>query len=86
VNTLHVKNLPYATTNKELSDHFGRFGEIRRAVHCTDRETGKPRGFGFVEFAHESDARRALKEADGSTFAGRVIAVSEATPRPRRSE
>ncbi len=85
---LYVGNLPFRTTSEDLAAAFRRFGEVQSAQVLTDRETGRSRGFGFVELADE-DARRAIDEMDGADLAGRRIVVNESRPmqaRPPRQD
>ncbi|MET0147014.1 MAG: RNA-binding protein [Ilumatobacteraceae bacterium] len=77
-------NLPFSTTSEELSSLFGRIGAVSSAQVITDRETGRSRGFGFVEMSDE-DAARAIDELTGADLGGRSITVNEARPRAPRS-
>lgn len=79
---IYVGNLPFTTKNSDLEELFGRFGEVESAAVITDRETGRSRGFGFVEMADEA-ATRAIQELDGSDFSGRRLTVNQARPRQR---
>jgi RNA recognition motif-containing protein len=79
---IYVGNLPFTTKNAELEELFGRFGEVESAAVITDRETGRSRGFGFVEMADDA-ATRAIQELDGSDFEGRRLTVNQARPRQR---
>ena len=76
-NKLFVGGLPWAVTDEKLRETFSGYGEITEAKVIMDRETGRSRGFGFVTFADESDAREAL-ELDGSDLDGRRIRVDMA--------
>jgi RNA recognition motif-containing protein len=78
--TLYVGNLPWSTTSEELTEYFARFGNVIGSRIITDRETGRSRGFGFVEVASE-DAERLAEELNGSEFNGRSLTVNEARPR-----
>lgn len=85
---LFVGSLPWATTSQDLNDLFAPHGAIVSAKVLTDRETGKSRGFGFVEFENNDEAQGAIQALDGSDYNGRTLKVSEAKPlqdRPRRS-
>ncbi len=85
---LFVGSLAYATTDDGLKSHFEQIGEVASARVITDRETGRSRGFGFVEFANEADNQKAVAELDGKELDGRAISVSIAAPkedRPRRN-
>jgi len=78
--TLYVGNLPWSTTSEELTEYFARFGNVIGSRIITDRETGRSRGFGFVEVASE-DSERLAEELNGSEFNGRSLTVNEARPR-----
>ncbi len=81
---LYVGNLPYAVTELDLRDLFGGIGTVTDAKIVTDRETGRPRGFGFVEMSTEDEARKAIEEINGRDVQGRQVAVKEAEDRRRR--
>jgi RNA recognition motif-containing protein len=78
---LYVGNLPYAVTELDLRDLFGGLGTVTDAKIVTDRETGRPRGFGFVEMSTEDEARKAIEEINGRDVQGRQVAVKEAEDR-----
>ena len=78
---LFVGGLPYRTTGDELRDAFAQAGEVASASIVTDRETGRSRGFGFVEMANDADAATAVDKLNGSELDGRKIVVSEARPK-----
>jgi RNA recognition motif-containing protein len=78
---LYVGNLPYSVTELDLRDLFGGLGTVTDAKIITDRETGRPRGFGFVEMASEDEARKAIEELNGRDVQGRQVAVKEAEDR-----
>ncbi|MGH0035770.1 MAG: RNA recognition motif domain-containing protein [Myxococcota bacterium] len=80
---LYVGNLPWRCTEDELRDHFAAFGPVQSVAIITDRETGRSRGFGFVEMEDEG-ASTAIAEGDGRDFGGRPLRVSEARERERR--
>ncbi|HKX76617.1 MAG TPA: RNA-binding protein [Acidimicrobiia bacterium] len=83
---LYVGNLPFRTTSDDLAAAFRRFGEVVSAQVLMDRDTGRSRGFGFVEMS-DDDARRAIDEMDGADLGGRRIVVNESrpmAPRPPR--
>jgi RNA recognition motif-containing protein len=80
---IYVGNLSFRTTSEDLAAAFRRFGEVTSAQVVMDRETGRSRGFGFVEMGDE-DARRAIEQLDGSDIEGRRITVNEARPRSER--
>ena len=79
---LYVGNLSYDTTEESLRSAFAAFGEVARVNIITDRETGRPRGFGFVEMATEEAAQAAIEGLNGQSVDGRQIRVAEANPRP----
>jgi cold-inducible RNA-binding protein len=81
---LFVGNLSYGTTSADLESHFRQIGETTSAQVITDRESGRSRGFGFVEMASGEDAQRAIRELDGKELQGRTINVSEARERAPR--
>jgi len=79
---LYVGNLPYSTTGEELQGAFAAFGEVVSANVVQDRETGRSRGFGFVEMPSADDANSAIEALNGKDFNGRNLVVNEARPRP----
>jgi RNA recognition motif-containing protein len=81
---LFIGNLPYAATEADLRSHLGGVGQPLQVVLPVDRETGRPRGFAFVDFADRAIAEEAIKRFDGQPFMGRTIAVSEARAREDR--
>lgn len=84
---LFVGSLAYSTTDEELEELFATVGTVTSAVVIKDRDTGRSKGFGFVEFEDVKEGQAAIKELDGKELGGRKIAVSEARPRedrPRR--
>ncbi|MCX5662595.1 MAG: RNA-binding protein [Planctomycetota bacterium] len=78
---IYVGNLPYGTTDQELQDLFSQFGAISKVSIITDRETGRSKGFGFVEMADEAEGRQAIEALNGQQFGGRALTVNEARPR-----
>lgn len=78
---IYVGNLPFSTTAADLEEAFSQFGQVESAAVITDRETGRSRGFGFVEMGSDDEARRAIEELDGTDFDGRNLKVNEARPR-----
>jgi RNA recognition motif-containing protein len=78
---LYVGNLPFSVTEDELRDAFERHGTVGSVNVITDRETGRPRGFAFVEMDEASAADDAIRALDGSDFGGRSIRVNEAQDR-----
>ncbi len=78
---LYIGNLAFSTTQADLEQAFAQFGEVSDATIINDRETGRSRGFGFVELAGEAAARGAISKMDGTDLGGRQIKVNEAKPR-----
>ena len=81
---LFVGNISFQTTESELRAAFEQFGEIDRVRIMTDRDTGRSRGFAFVEMPDEEEASKAIAGLNGKELGGRVINVSEARPKPER--
>jgi RNA recognition motif-containing protein len=82
---LYVGNLGYTVTNAELSKMFEAIGQVRSAEVIQDRDTGRSKGFGFVEMESEADAQTAIQQLNGTENGGRPLTVNEAKPRPERS-
>jgi RNA recognition motif-containing protein len=82
---IFVSNLSFNVQDQDLRDFFAEYGEITSAKVILDRNTGRSRGFGFVEMSDDEAARKAIQELDGATVEGRAIRVSEAKPREERS-
>ncbi len=78
---LFIGNLPYTATDDDLRAHFSQVAPPTQVVRPLDRETGRARGFAFIEYADRPDAEEAIKRFDGQLFMGRPIAVSEARAR-----
>ena len=83
---IYVGNLSYQTSSSDLEQLFGRFGEVTRAAVVNDRETGRSKGFGFVEMSNASDADSAIAELNDHEHDGRKLKVNEARPREERSQ
>ena len=81
---LYVGNLPYQTSETELQDLFTPFGTVKSAKVIVDRDTGKSKGFGFVEMGSENEAKEAIENLDGKENNGRSIRVNVAQERERR--
>lgn len=81
---LFVGGLPFSTTDEELSDLFGAHGTVASAVVVKDRETGRSKGFGFVEFENDEEGKAAEKALHNSEVGGRTVTVNEARPREER--
>jgi len=85
-NKLYIGNLPYSATNESLTDEFSKFGTVESVKIITDRDTGRSKGFGFVEMATDEEAQSAIEKLNGVEFEGRQITVNEAKPQaPRES-
>lgn len=82
---LYVGNLPFSTSENELRELFSAHGDVTSASLVMDRETGRPRGFGFVEFSDDAQARAAINALNGFNMGGRDLTVNEAKPREPRS-
>ena len=78
---LFIGNLPYGASEADLRAHFSAIAEPSHVVMPVDRETGRPRGFAFVEFAERDKAEEVIKRFDAQPFQGRNLAVSEARAR-----
>lgn len=81
---LYVSNLAYALTDDELAEAFGQFGTVSSARVVLDRETGRSRGFGFVEMPDDTEARAAIDGMNNASLGGRPLKVVEARPREER--
>jgi cold-inducible RNA-binding protein len=81
---LFVGNLAYAVTDESLKEFFEAVGAVESAKVITDRETGRSRGFGFVEMQSEDDAKKAIDELNEKELEGRAISVNEARPQEER--
>lgn len=81
---LYVGNLPHSTTEAELRSIFQEHGAVERVSLVTDRETGRARGFGFVEMTNAAEADKAIAALDGSDLGGRPMKVNEAKPKTDR--
>lgn len=78
---LYVGNLSFDTTDQILQDTFSAYGEVTSAIVIMDRESGRSKGFGFVEFAQDADAKKAMEEMNGKEVDGRSLKVDEARER-----
>ena len=81
--SIYVGNLPFSATEAEVRDLFAAHGTVESVRLMTDRETGRPRGFGFVEMA-DGDAARAIQALNGTDFGGRSLRINEAQPKGKR--
>ena len=82
---LYVGNLPYTATEQGLSDKFAAFGTVLSVKLITDRDTGRTKGFGFIEMASETEAHAAIDSLNGTDYEGRPMKVNEARPQQKRS-
>ncbi|HEX5286843.1 MAG TPA: RNA-binding protein [Polaromonas sp.] len=87
-NKLYVGNLPYSVRDEDLQQSFGQFGVVTSAKVMMERDTGRSKGFGFVEMASDAEAQAAINGMNGQPLGGRSVVVNEARPmeaRPPRS-
>ncbi len=82
---LFVGNIPFETTEEQLKQHFEQIGEVSKATLVYDRETNKPRGFGFVEMPNDEDAQQAMRDLSGQELFGRPLDVQPSRERTRDS-
>lgn len=82
--SIYVGNLSYSVTQEDLSKVFSEYGEVARVQLPTDRETGRVRGFGFVEMKSEAEEEAAINALDGAEWMGRVMKVNKARPKEDR--
>lgn len=83
--TIYVGNLSFQATEDDLKEVFAEYGEVSRVSLPTDRETGRKRGFAFVEMSNEAQEDAAIAELDGAEWLGREIRVNKAKPREESS-
>ncbi|MDD2219812.1 MAG: RNA-binding protein [Desulfoplanes sp.] len=83
---IYVGNLSYQMTDDELKTTFQVYGEVESARIITDRDTGRSKGFGFVEMKDNDQAQAAITALNGSDINGRNVTVNEARPKPQRSD
>ena len=81
---IYVGNLSFDTSESEIRELFSQHGEVHEVAIITDRDTGRPRGFGFVEMRNDEEARKAIGALDGNEVGGRAIKVNEARQRTER--
>jgi RNA recognition motif-containing protein len=90
-NKIYVGNLPFSATSESLNDMFSAFGKVDSAKIVMDRDTGRSKGFGFVEMSSNDEAQAAIEKLNGQDMGGRSLVVNEARPmeprgdRPQRS-
>ncbi len=78
---IYVGNLPFDATQSGVQDLFSEFGQVSEVTLINDRETGRPRGFGFVEMPDASEGNKAIESLNGRDFGGRTLNINEAKPR-----
>jgi len=81
---IYVGNLSYGMSEDALRDAFGAFGEVSSVKILMDRETGRSRGFGFVEMPNQSEAEKAIAQLNGKDVEGRALRINEARPREQQ--
>ena len=82
--SIYVGNLSYEVSEDDLTSTFEEYGPVKRVQLPTDRESGRKRGFGFVEMENESDEQKAIDDLDGAEWMGRSLKVNKARPRENR--
>jgi RNA recognition motif-containing protein len=82
--SIYVGNLSYSASQDDIQEIFAEYGTVSRVTVPTDRETGRPRGFAFVEMEQESDEDAAIEALDGAEWMGRELRVNKARPREKR--
>ena len=81
---IYVGNLSYGMSEDELRNAFGEFGDVSSVKILMDRETGRSRGFGFVEMPNSSEAEKAIAQLNGKDVGGRALRINEARPREQQ--
>ena len=84
--SIYVGNLNYEVTPEDLQEVFGEYGSVKRVHLPTDRETGRKRGFGFVEMNTDEEETEAINTLDGAEWMGRTIRVNKARPRESNND
>ncbi len=82
--SIYVGNLDYAIGEDDLKEVFAEYGDVKRVYLPTERESGKKRGFGFVEMQNEADEDKAIEALDGANWMGREMKVNKARPRENK--
>ncbi len=82
---LYVGNLPFTVSDEELGEAFARFGTVSSAKVILDRDSGRSKGFGFVEMGSDNEAQQAIEGMNGQSLAGRALTVNEARPMEPRA-
>ena len=81
---IYIGNMPYSVTSEELESLFGAHGRVQDAQVITDRETGRSKGFGFIDMPDNAEADEAIKALNGTQLKGRQLTVNQARPRRDR--
>jgi RNA recognition motif-containing protein len=81
---IYVGNLPFTATSESLSELFGQFGKVDSSKIITDRDTGRSKGFGFIEMSDSAEADSAISQLNGADHGGRSLTVNEARPMEKR--
>ena len=81
--TIYIGNLSYQATENDVKEVFAEYGTVKRVVLPVDRETGRMRGFAFVEMTEDNDEETAIADLDGAEWMGRQLKVNKAKPRER---
>lgn len=84
--TIYVGNLSYEVTQEDLKQVFSEYGSVKKVAMPTDRETGRLRGFGFVEMETEEEEDKAIDELDGAEWMGRQMRVNKARPKEKEKK
>ncbi len=82
---IYIGNMSYGSTEEDIKTLFEKYGEVESVKLITDRETGRAKGFGFVEMADSTKAQEAIDDLNGKELDGRTLRINEAKPRPERS-
>ncbi len=85
-NKLYVGNLPYSATSESLESYFAQAGNVSSAKVIVDRDSGRSKGFGFVEMSNDEEAEAAIEKLNNTQFEGRTIRISEARPMAPRED
>lgn len=81
---LYVGNLPFSVQEQDLKNFFSKYSSVKSVQLISDRETGRSKGFGFVELSNDDEASNAIQELNGKDLGGRAVIVNEARPRENR--
>ncbi len=81
---IYVGNMSYQTTEETIKDLFSQYGEVEKVTLIKDRETQRPKGFGFISMSDDAAANKAIEELNQQEFEGRTLKINEAKPREER--